>query len=173
MSTSPIVSAATRREVRRLGLHITIPLFYGIPDDGAAFLYRLWTFSVLDMASLQICNKIRGRGEQIQICEFTMTEEMILSHWTINCAVWKEKWTERSLKSIAVATINRNARHFLEVLEKALGKNVEKSSTWWCIPDPVFDVGELCDFDFRPELTIRKKGTGRFAQWYKSYYKRV
>ena len=64
--------------------------------------------------------------------------------------------------------------HFIEVLEKALGKTAEKEYLPMQ-PGDVYqtyaDVSELQrDFDFTPETTI-EEGLGKFAQWYKSYYK--
>ena len=64
--------------------------------------------------------------------------------------------------------------HFIEVLEKALGKTAEKEYLPMQSGDvyqTYADVSELQrDFDFTPETTI-EEGLGKFAQWYKSYYK--
>lgn len=64
--------------------------------------------------------------------------------------------------------------HFIEVLEKALGKTAEKEYLPMQ-PGDVYqtyaDVSELQrDFDFKPETTI-EEGLRKFAQWYKAYYK--
>ena len=64
--------------------------------------------------------------------------------------------------------------HFIEVLEKALGKTAEKEYLP-IQPGDVYqtyaDVSELQrDFDFKPETTSAEV-LGKFAQWYKAYYK--
>ena len=64
--------------------------------------------------------------------------------------------------------------HFIEVLEQALGKKAKKEYLPMQ-PGDVYqtyaDVSELQrDFDFKPETTI-EEGLGKFAQWYKTYYK--
>ena len=62
----------------------------------------------------------------------------------------------------------------IEVLEKALGKTAEKEYLPMQ-PGDVYqtyaDVSELQrDFDFKPETPI-EEGLGKFAEWYRSYYK--
>ena len=64
--------------------------------------------------------------------------------------------------------------HFIEVLEQAIGKTAEKEFLPMQ-PGDVYqtyaDVSELeRDFDFKPSTTI-EEGLGKFAEWYKDYYK--
>ena len=64
--------------------------------------------------------------------------------------------------------------HFIEVLEKALGVTARKEFLPMQ-PGDVYqtyaDVSELVrDFNFKPGTTI-ETGLGKFAAWYKEYYK--
>ena len=64
--------------------------------------------------------------------------------------------------------------HFIEVLEKALGVTARKEFLPMQ-PGDVYqtyaDVTDLVrDFAFKPHTTI-ETGLGKFAAWYKEYYK--
>lgn len=134
-----------------------------------------------DMAYFKFANKIR-RGEAIQIYnhgdmyrDFTYVDDIVTGIEHMLCNPPKKNELGDPYKIYNIGNHKpEQLMHFIEVLEKALGKTAEKEYLPMQ-PGDVYqtyaDVSELQrDFDFKPETTI-EEGLGKFAQWYKAYYK--
>lgn len=154
---------------------------YGIPATGLRFFTVYGTYGRPDMAYFKFANKIR-KGEPIQIYnhgdmyrDFTYVDDIVTGIENMLCNPPKENELGNRYKIYNIGNHKpEQLMHFIEVLEKALGKTAEKEYLPMQ-PGDVYqtyaDVSELQrDFDFTPETTI-EEGLGKFAQWYKSYYK--
>lgn len=154
---------------------------YGIPATGLRFFTVYGPFGRPDMAYFKFTNKIRN-GESIQIYnhgdmyrDFTYVDDIVTGIEHMLCNPPKENESGDQYK---VYNIGNNKpeklMHFIEVLEQAIGKTAKKEFLPMQ-PGDVYqtyaDVSELeRDFDFKPATTI-EEGLGRFAKWYKAYYK--
>lgn len=154
---------------------------YGIPATGLRFFTVYGPFGRPDMAYFKFTNKIR-KGEAIQIYnngdmyrDFTYVDDIVTGIEHMLCNPPKKNELGDRYK---VYNIGNNKpeklMHFIEVLEQAIGKTAEKEFLPMQ-PGDVYqtyaDVSELeRDFDFRPATTI-EEGLGKFAAWYKVYYK--
>lgn len=154
---------------------------YGIPATGLRFFTVYGPFGRPDMAYFKFTNKIR-QGEPIQIYnngdmyrDFTYVDDIVTGIEHMLCNPPKKNELGDRYK---VYNIGNNKpeklMHFIEVLEQALGKTAKKEFLPMQ-PGDVYqtyaDVSELeRDFDFKPSTTI-EEGLGKFAEWYKDYYK--
>ncbi len=154
---------------------------YGIPATGLRFFTVYGPFGRPDMAYFKFTNKIR-RGEAIQIYnngdmyrDFTYVDDIVTGIEHMLCNPPKKNELGDRYK---VYNIGNNKpeklMHFIEVLEQANGKTAKKEFLPMQ-PGDVYqtyaDVSELeRDFDFKPATTI-EEGLGKFAAWYKEYYK--
>lgn len=154
---------------------------YGIPATGLRFFTVYGPFGRPDMAYFKFTNKIR-RGEAIQIYnngdmyrDFTYVDDIVTGIEHMLCNPPKKNELGDRYK---VYNIGNNKpeklMHFIEVLEQAIGKTAKKEFLPMQ-PGDVYqtyaDVSELeRDFDFKPATTI-EEGLGKFAAWYKEYYK--
>lgn len=154
---------------------------YGIPATGLRFFTVYGPFGRPDMAYFKFTNKIR-RGEAIQIYnngdmyrDFTYVDDIVTGIEHMLCNPPKANALGDRYK---VYNIGNNKpeqlMHFIEVLEQAIGKTAKKEFLPMQ-PGDVYqtyaDVSELeRDFDFKPSTTI-EEGLGKFAEWYKDYYK--
>lgn len=154
---------------------------YGIPATGLRFFTVYGPFGRPDMAYFKFTNKIR-RGEAIQIYnngdmyrDFTYVDDIVTGIEHMLCNPPKANELGDCYK---VYNIGNNKpeklMHFIEVLEQAIGKTAKKEFLPMQ-PGDVYqtyaDVSELeRDFDFKPATTI-EEGLGKFAEWYKDYYK--
>ena len=154
---------------------------YGIPATGLRFFTVYGPFGRPDMAYFKFTNKIR-QGEPIQIYnngdmyrDFTYVDDIVTGIEHMLCNPPKKNELGDRYK---VYNIGNNKpeklMHFIEVLEQALGKTAMKEFLPMQ-PGDVYqtyaDVSELeRDFDFKPSTTI-EEGLGKFAEWYKDYYK--
>jgi UDP-glucuronate 4-epimerase len=63
--------------------------------------------------------------------------------------------------------------HYIEVLEKCLGKEAQKDMLPLQpgdVPDTYADVTDLVEqFDYKPATTV-EDGVARFVDWYRDYY---
>ena len=154
---------------------------YGIPATGLRFFTVYGPFGRPDMAYFKFTNKIR-RGEAIQIYnngdmyrDFTYVDDIVtgIEHMLCNPPKANELGDRYKVYNIGNNKPEK-LMHFIEVLEHAIGKTAKKEFLPMQ-PGDVYqtyaDVSELeRDFDFKPATTI-EEGLGKFAEWYKDYYK--
>ena len=154
---------------------------YGIPATGLRFFTVYGPFGRPDMAYFKFTNKIR-RGEAIQIYnngdmyrDFTYVDDIVtgIEHMLCNPPKANEFGDRYKVYNIGNNKPEK-LMHFIEVLEQAIGKTAKKEFLPMQ-PGDVYqtyaDVSELeRDFDFKPATTI-EEGLGKFAAWYKDYYK--
>ena len=154
---------------------------YGIPATGLRFFTVYGPFGRPDMAYFKFTNKIR-RGEAIQIYnngdmyrDFTYVDDIVtgIEHMLCNPQKVNEFGDRYKVYNIGNNKPEK-LKHFIEVLEQAIGKTPKKEFLPMQ-PGDVYqtyaDVSELeRDFDFKPATTI-EEGLGKFAAWYKEYYK--
>lgn len=153
---------------------------YGIPATGLRFFTVYGPYGRPDMAYFKFANKIR-RGEPIQIYnhgdmyrDFTYVDDIVTGIEHMLCNPPKANELGDCYKVYNIGNHKpEQLMHFIEVLEKALGKTAEKEYLPMQ-PGDVYqtyaDVSELqCDFGFKPKTTI-EDGLARFAKWYQEYY---
>lgn len=155
---------------------------YGIPATGLRFFTVYGPWGRPDMAYFKFTNKI-VRGEPIQIYnhgdmlrDFTYVDDIIRGVENMLCNPPKANEFGDRYK---VYNIGNNKPEklmdFIETLEKAIGREAKKEYLPMQ-PGDVYqtyaDVTDLIrDFDFKPSTPI-SEGLGRFAEWYKDYYKK-
>lgn len=154
---------------------------YGIPATGLRFFTVYGPFGRPDMAYFKFTNKIMA-GEPITIFnhgdmyrDFTYVDDIVTGVQNMLCNPPKPNEEGDRYK---IYNIGNNKPEklmtFIETLEKAIGKKAEKEYLPMQ-PGDVYqtyaDVSELeKDFGFKPKTTIQE-GLGKFAKWYKEYYK--
>lgn len=155
---------------------------YGIPATGLRFFTVYGPWGRPDMAYFKFTNKI-VRGEPIQIYnhgdmlrDFTYVDDIVRGVENMLCNPPKANEFGDRYK---VYNIGNNKPEklmdFIETLEKAIGREAKKKYLPMQ-PGDVYqtyaDVTDLIrDFDFKPSTSIAE-GLGRFAEWYKDYYKK-
>lgn len=155
---------------------------YGIPATGLRFFTVYGPWGRPDMAYFKFTNKI-VRGEPIQIYnhgdmlrDFTYVDDIVRGVENMLCNPSKANEFGDRYK---VYNIGNNKPEklmdFIETLEKAIGREAKKEYLPMQ-PGDVYqtyaDVTDLIrDFDFKPSTPI-SEGLGRFAEWYKDYYKK-
>lgn len=155
---------------------------YGIPATGLRFFTVYGPWGRPDMAYFKFTNKI-VRGEPIQIYnhgdmlrDFTYVDDIVRGVENMLCNPPKVNEFGDRYK---VYNIGNNKPEklmdFIETLEKAIGREAKKEYLPMQ-PGDVYqtyaDVTDLIrDFDFKPSTSIAE-GLGRFAEWYKDYYKK-
>ena len=155
---------------------------YGIPATGLRFFTVYGPWGRPDMAYFKFTNKI-VRGEPIQIYnhgdmlrDFTYVDDIVRGVENMLCNPPKANEFGDRYK---VYNIGNNKPEklmdFIETLEKAIGREAKKEYLPMQ-PGDVYqtyaDVTDLIrDFDFKPSTPI-SEGLGRFAEWYKEYYKK-
>lgn len=155
---------------------------YGIPATGLRFFTVYGPWGRPDMAYFKFTNKI-VRGEPIQIYnhgdmlrDFTYVDDIVRGVENMLCNPPKANEFGDRYK---VYNIGNNKPEelmdFIETLEKAIGMEAKKEYLPMQ-PGDVYqtyaDVTDLIrDFDFKPSTPI-SEGLGRFAEWYKEYYKK-
>ena len=177
---NPVSLYAATKKSNELMAHAYSKL-YNIPSTGLRFFTVYGPFGRPDMAYFKFANKIR-KGESIQIYnhgdmyrDFTYVDDIVTGIEHMLCNPPKKNELGDSYKIYNIGNHKpEQLMHFIEVLEKALGKTAEKEYLPMQ-PGDVYqtyaDVSELQrDFDFKPETPI-EDGLGKFAQWYREYYK--
>lgn len=162
---------------------------YGIPMTGLRFFTVYGPMGRPDMAYFKFANKMR-KGETIQIYnngdmlrDFTYVDDITEALERMLCTPPKPMEntaiTEGSEGDrFKVYNIGNNKPEklmdYIETLEKALGMEAVKEFLPMQAGDvyqTYADVDELVrDFDFKPKTSI-EEGLGRFASWYREYYK--
>lgn len=154
---------------------------YGIPATGLRFFTVYGPFGRPDMAYFKFANLIR-QGKPIKIYnhgdmlrDFTYVDDIVQGIENMLC---NPPGPNELGDKYKIYNIGNNKPeqllHFIEVLEKALGVTARKEFLPMQ-PGDVYqtyaDVSELVrDFDFKPSTSI-EEGLGKFAEWYREYYK--
>ena len=156
---------------------------YGIPATGLRFFTVYGPYGRPDMAYFKFANmmyrnepiKIYNHGDMYR--DFTYVDDIVegIEHMLCNPPKANEAGDQYKVYNIG-NNKPEQLMHFIEVLEQALGKTAEKEYLPMQ-PGDVYqtyaDVSELEeDFDFKPNTSI-EEGLGKFAAWYKMYYKKL
>ena len=172
---NPVSLYAATKKANELMAH-TYSHLYKIPTTGLRFFTVYGPFGRPDMAYFSFTNKIMA-GEPIKIFnngdmyrDFTYVDDIVKGIVNMLCNPPKDNYK--------VYNIGNNKPEklmdFIETLENAIGKKAEKEFLPMQ-PGDVYqtyaDVTDLIeDFDFKPSTSIAE-GLGKFASWYKEYYK--
>ncbi|MDD4690276.1 MAG: NAD-dependent epimerase [Eubacteriales bacterium] len=172
---NPVSLYAATKKSNELMAH-TYSHLYKIPTTGLRFFTVYGPYGRPDMAYFSFTNKIMA-GEKIKIFnngdmyrDFTYVDDIVKGIENMLCNPPKGNYK--------VYNIGNNSPEklmdFIETLENAIGKKAEKEFHPMQ-PGDVYrtyaDVTDLInDFDFKPSTSIAE-GLGKFAEWYKDYYK--
>jgi UDP-glucuronate 4-epimerase len=154
---------------------------YGIPATGLRFFTVYGPYGRPDMAYFKFANLMR-QGQPIKVYnhgdmlrDFTYVDDIVqgIENMLCNPPCKNELGDKYKIYNIG-NNKPEQLLHFIEVLEKALGVTARKEFLPMQ-PGDVYqtyaDVSELVrDFNFKPGTTI-ETGLGKFAAWYKEYYK--
>ena len=162
---------------------------YGIPTTGLRFFTVYGPWGRPDMAHFLFADKIM-KGEPIQVFnqgkmkrDFTYIDDIVggiarvLNHPSKPNPDWDgDPSTRAALYKIYNIGNNQPVEllYFIEVLEDALGKKAIKEMLPMQpgdVPETYADIDDLvADIGFKPSTSI-EEGIGRFADWFKWYYK--
>ena len=178
--SKPISLYAATKKSNEL-MAYTYSHLYGIPTTGLRFFTVYGPFGRPDMAYFSFTNKIM-KGETIKIFnngdmyrDFTYVDDIVKGIENMLC---NPPAADENGDRAKVYNIGNNSpeklMYFIETLEKAIGREAKKEF-YPMQPGDVYqtyaDVTDLVnDFDFKPATSI-EVGLGRFAEWYKEYYK--
>lgn len=176
----PISLYAATKKSNELMAHAYCHL-YGIPCTGLRFFTVYGPMGRPDMAYFSFAKKIFA-GQPIQVFnngdlyrDFTYIDDIVKG---VESMLDHPPVPNKAGDRYKVYNIGNNTpvklMDFIETLENALGKKAEKVFLPMQ-PGDVYqtyaDVTELMkDFDFKPSTTIAE-GLGKFAEWYKEYYR--
>lgn len=175
----PVSLYAATKKSNELMAHAYSKL-YRIPVTGLRFFTVYGPFGRPDMAYYKFTKKILA-GEPIQIYnkgdmyrDFTYIDDIVQGVENILCNPPETDARGVRAKLYNIGN-NRPERlmHFIETLEKCLGKTAVKEYLPMQ-PGDVYqtyaDVTDLMqDYDFKPNTSL-KDGLGRFVHWYREYY---
>lgn len=178
--SKPISLYAATKKSNEL-IAYTYSHLYGIPSTGLRFFTVYGPFGRPDMAYFSFTEKIL-KGETIKIFnngdmyrDFTYIDDIVKGIENMLC---NPPDADENGDRATVYNIGNNSpeklMYFIETLEKAIGKEARKEFLPMQ-PGDVYqtyaDVAPLVEkFGFKPSTTI-KEGLGKFAEWYKEYYK--
>lgn len=176
---SPISLYAATKKSNEL-MAYTYSHLYGIPATGLRFFTVYGPYGRPDMAYFGFTKKIYA-GESIKIFnngdmyrDFTYIDDIVQGIENMLCNPPKmQNGAQHKVYNIGNNSPEK-LMYFIETLEKALGKTAKKEYLPMQAGDvyqTYADVSELMkDFDFKPATSI-EEGLGKFAEWYKDYYK--
>ena len=154
---------------------------FGIPATGLRFFTVYGPLGRPDMAYFKFANLMR-QGQPIKIYnhgdmlrDFTYVDDIVQGIENMLCNPPQPNAAGDRYKIYNIGNNKpEQLLHFIEVLEKALGVTARKEFLPMQ-PGDVYqtyaDVTDLVrDFAFKPHTTI-ETGLGKFAAWYKEYYK--
>jgi UDP-glucuronate 4-epimerase len=172
----PISLYAATKKTNEL-MAFTYSHLYGTPTTGLRFFTVYGPYGRPDMAYFSFTNKIM-KGETIKIFnggdmlrDFTYVDDIVKGiDNMLNCP-------PQGADPAKVYNIGNNKpeklMHFIEVLEKAIGREAKKEFLPMQAGDvyqTYADVDDLIrDFGFKPETSI-EEGLGKFARWYREFY---
>ncbi len=177
--SKPISLYAATKKTNEL-MAYTYSHLYGIPSTGLRFFTVYGPYGRPDMAYFSFTEKIM-KGETIKIFnngdmyrDFTYVDDIVQGILNLlECPPVEDASGDR----YKVYNIGNNKpeklMHFIEVLEKCLGREAKKEFLPMQ-PGDVYqtyaDVDDLIeDFGFKPETSI-EEGLEKFVEWYKGYY---
>ena len=177
--SKPISLYAATKKTNEL-MAYTYSHLYGIPATGLRFFTVYGPYGRPDMAYFSFTEKIM-RGETIKIFnngdmyrDFTYVDDIVQG--IVNLLEHPPK-ADAAGDRHKVYNIGNNKpeklMHFIEVLERGLGREAKKEFLPMQ-PGDVYqtyaDVDDLiADFGFKPETSI-EEGLRKFVKWYKEYY---
>ena len=178
--SKPISLYAATKKSNEL-IAYTYSHLYGIPSTGLRFFTVYGPFGRPDMAYFSFTEKIL-KGETIKIFnngdmyrDFTYIDDIVKGIENMLC---NPPDADENGDRATVYNIGNNSpeklMYFIETLERAIGKEAKKEFLPMQ-PGDVYqtyaDVTPLVEkFGFKPSTSI-EEGLGKFAQWYKEYYK--
>lgn len=177
--SKPISLYAATKKSNEL-MAYTYAHLYGIPATGLRFFTVYGPYGRPDMAYFKFTNAIM-KGESIMIFnngdmlrDFTYVDDIV--EGIVNLLEYIPRADAQGAKYKVYNIGNNkpeNLMHFIEVLEKCLGKEAKKEflpmqagdvyQTFADVDDLVSDVG------FKPKTGI-EEGLKRFAEWWMGYY---
>lgn len=174
--SKPISLYAATKKSNEL-MAFTYSHLYGIATTGLRFFTVYGPYGRPDMAYFKFTDMIM-RGETIKVYnhgdmlrDFTYVDDIVRGiDNMLNCP-------PAGVDPAKVYNIGNNKpeslMHFIEVLEKAIGRTAKKAFLPMQ-PGDVYqtyaDVDDLIrDFGFKPETSI-EEGLGKFASWYRAFY---
>lgn len=177
---SPVSLYAATKKSNELFAHAYSKL-YKIPVTGLRFFTVYGPYGRPDMAYYKFALKIMKK-EKIQIYnngdmyrDFTYIDDVVKGIVNILCNP-PEETSEGAKYKIYNIGNNKPEKlmDFIHILESKLGREAQKEYLPMQ-PGDVYqtyaDVTELMrDYDFKPETSI-EEGLGKFAQWFRDYYK--
>lgn len=177
---NPVSLYAATKKSNELMAHCYSKL-YGIPTTGLRFFTVYGPYGRPDMAYFSFTQKIMA-GEPIKIFnngdmyrDFTYVDDIVkgIENMLNNPPRENENGVRYKIYNIGNNQPEK-LMHFVETLEKCLGKEAKKEF-YPMQPGDVYqtyaDVTDLIeDFDFKPSTSI-EEGLEKFVAWYKSYYK--
>lgn len=177
---NPVSLYAATKKSNELMAHCYSKL-YGIPTTGLRFFTVYGPYGRPDMAYFSFTQKIIA-GEPIKIFnngdmyrDFTYVDDIVkgIENMLNNPPKEDENGVRYKIYNIGNNQPEK-LMHFVETLEKCLGKEAKKEF-YPMQPGDVYqtyaDVTDLiADFDFKPSTSI-EEGLEKFVAWYKSYYK--
>ncbi|MCM1170946.1 MAG: SDR family NAD(P)-dependent oxidoreductase [Clostridium sp.] len=177
---NPVSLYAATKKSNELMAHAYSKL-YGIPATGLRFFTVYGPFGRPDMAYFSFTNKILA-GETIKIFnngdlyrDFTYIDDIIQGMMRIipNPPVENEDGVRYKVYNIG-NNKPENLLHFVEVLEKCLGKKADKEflpMQQGDVYQTFADVSDLeRDFGFKPDTSL-EDGLTKFVEWYNQYMK--
>ncbi len=187
----PVSLYAATKKANELMAH-TYSHLYGIPSTGLRFFTVYGPWGRPDMALFMFTKKILA-GEPIPVFnygkhrrDFTYIDDIVEGVIRVldNPAQPNPDWSGDEPDNASSAApwrlynIGNNhpveLMHYIETLEKYLGKKAEKKLLPLQpgdVPDTYADVSDLvADFGYKPETTV-EEGVANFVDWYRGYYR--
>ena len=187
----PVSLYAATKKANELMAH-TYSHLYGIPSTGLRFFTVYGPWGRPDMALFMFTRKILA-GEPIPVFnygkhrrDFTYIDDIVEGVIRVldNPAQPNPNWSGDEPDNASSAApwrlynIGNNQpvelMHYIETLEKCLGKKAEKELLPLQpgdVPDTYADVSDLvADFGYKPKTTV-EEGVANFVQWYRDYYR--
>ena len=186
----PVSLYAATKKANELMAH-TYSHLYGIPTTGLRFFTVYGPWGRPDMALFLFTRKILA-GEPIPVFnygkhrrDFTYIDDIVEGVIRVldQPATPDPKWTGDAPDSATsqapyrLYNIGNNQpvelMHYIETLEKCLGKTAEKELLPLQpgdVPDTYANVDDLVrDLGYKPQMTV-EQGVANFVDWYRSYY---
>jgi len=186
----PVSLYAATKKANELMAH-TYSHLYGIPSTGLRFFTVYGPWGRPDMAPIRFTRKILA-GEPIPVFnygkhrrDFTYIDDIVegvvrvLDKPAEPNANWSGDDPDNASSTAPwrLYNIGNNQpvelMHYIETLEKCLGKKAEKELLPLQpgdVPDTYADVSDLvADFGYKPQTTV-EQGVANFVEWYKDYY---
>ncbi|WP_455385561.1 NAD-dependent epimerase [Acidihalobacter prosperus] len=187
----PVSLYAASKKANELMAH-TYSHLYGLPTTGLRFFTVYGPWGRPDMALFLFTRKILA-GEPIDVFnygkhrrDFTYIDDIVegvirtLDHVARPNPEWSgdapDSATSRAPYRLYNIGNNQPVElmHYIEVLEKHLGREAEKNMLPLQpgdVPDTYADVSDLvADVGYQPATSV-EDGVGRFVEWYKDYYR--